>query len=223
MYEITNERRSPQQGANNNEIKAQGIVQVTRVETSERALPFFIKHMKSTVFVDLQGKMIDYVHQIYRESRTKDDEVQVFDQKLRILIKQYLYKQATKNNCKKLWTGLTEIINTSVVHNTEDPAYKEILACVEKIGESIAYFNANRKGWNGNNIKPLTGVCSEEEKIQIAKEEVLRGLINGEVNEKGLKKIEQYTDADYLQVANNAIEEEIKSREQNYDFFVKVG
>lgn len=179
--------------------------------------------MKSTVFIDQKGKVKDYVETIRTKSTTGDKAIQQLQTQLNLTIKQYQQQPATAVNLKKLWNTLQQIIDTSNVYHTEYEKYIEIMEIVEEIGNKIAYFNAKRKGWNGNNIKALTGECSDQEKIEIAKQEILRGLINGEVNEKGLKKIEQYTDADYLQVANNAIEEERKSREQEYNFFVKVG
>ena len=94
---------------------------------------------KNTVFVNLNGKLGDYVEKIFTQSASSDNEIIVLQKKLNATISMMGKLPATAENCKALWTKLVDLVHNAGVVHTEYEAYKEIIKAVDEIGENIAY------------------------------------------------------------------------------------
>lgn len=94
---------------------------------------------KQTVFVSLIGTIGDYVQKIYTESVTTDEPIIVLKRKLNATISTMQKLPATAENCKNLWTRLTDLVHNSGIVHKEYDIYKEIINAVDEIGNSIAY------------------------------------------------------------------------------------
>lgn len=94
---------------------------------------------KQTIYVDLNGKIGDYVKRIRTNSITTDYQLKELQKSLNEIINSSKSMDATASNCEMVWSQLTATFKSITVKHKEYEVYKELLKAVDTIGGKIAY------------------------------------------------------------------------------------
>lgn len=177
----------------------------------------------NTVFIDLKGKLVNYLGKVYTQHSTSDMEIKALQTKLRIILNDVKENglPATAENCEETWKLIVAAVHESNIENREDICYKEIIDIVNNIGMTIAYICKRRGGGWVNQEIGLYPEYTDDEKLRAFKILLLNMINQGKITKDNQKYDYCYmTDEDLLMLCNVYMAKVRESRAAEYGFKV---
>ena len=177
----------------------------------------------NTVFIDLKGKLANYLGKVYTNHTTNDVAVQTLKTKLNIIINDIKEKglPATAENCEEAWKSIVAAVYDSQIENREDTCYKEIIDIVNNIGMTIAYLCKRRGGGWVNQEIGLYPEYTDYEKLKAFKILLLNKINEGKITRENQRYEYSYmTDEELLDLCNEYMDKVRESRAAQYGFKV---
>lgn len=156
---------------------------------------------KQLTFTNLEGTMYTYVKSIYRQNKTRDNEIITLNQAINEIIMSYASLPASKENCMELWKALTTTFKNAEITDKKSLACKELISEIDKIGYSIAYITP-RKGLKTVEPDDLNRITFNKNFTDTEKIEAIKTYI--------------------LHLFNYACEKNVNVNDIDYDYYLTI-